>query len=297
MKDFFHTKGFKILVGIVFIMFGLLLYSASIGNSLTANILGFLSVPMQKVSTVVTNNAKVTAQNAALSPEKIKAENQKLEEENRKLREELIDYYEIKQKNAQYLSVLDLKKQHKDFQMVSGAVIGRDPNDVFYSFSIDQGSLAGISKNDPVITSDGVVGWVSQVYATSSKVTTLFSPETKIGAMSKRTRDSGVISCNIKLADKSLVKLGYLTAQTKIKKGDIITTTGLGGIFPKDLPIGTAEEIKNENYDVSLYATVKPFADVKNLRDVFVITKFLGQGEIAKIPRNNTSEPAKAGGR
>lgn len=281
MKDFFHTRSFKVLVASVFVLLGLLLYTNSVGSSITANLLGFLSSPMQKISTGVTTNAAVLADQLTLNADELQAENNALKEEITKLREQLVDYYQIKQENEQFRTVLELKEENRDFQMLPATVIGRDPNDVFYGFSIDQGSLNGVSKNDPVITGDGVVGWVSEVYATSSQVTTLFSPNTKIGAIAKESRDTGVTGCDITLADEGLIKLAYLTSENKVKAGDIITTTGLSGMYPKDLLIGTVKEVLYEDSGVSQYALVEPFVDIKNVRDVFVLTDFEGKGEIA----------------
>lgn len=281
MKDFFHTRSFKVLVASVFVLLGLLIYTNSVGSSLTANLLGFLSSPMQKVSTGVTTNATVLANQLTLNAEDLQEENNALKEEITQLREQLVDYYEIKQQNEQYATVLELKKENQDYQMLPATVIGRDPNDVFYGFSIDQGSLNGVSKNDPVITGDGVVGWVSEVYATSSQVTTLFSPNTKIGAIAKKSRDTGVTGCDITLADEGLIKLAYLTSENSVEAGDIITTTGLSGMYPKNLLIGTVKEVLYEDNGVSQYALLEPFVDIKNVRDVFVLTDFEGKGEIA----------------
>lgn len=281
MKDFFHTRSFKVLVASVFVLLGLLLYTNSVGSSITANLLGFLSSPMQKISTGITTNAAVLADQLTLNADELQAENNALKEEITKLREQLVDYYQIKQENEQFRTVLELKEENRDYQMLPATVIGRDPNDVFYGFSIDQGSLNGVSKNDPVITGDGVVGWVSEVYATSSQVTTLFSPNTKIGAIAKKSRDTGVTGCDITLADEGLIKLAYLTSENKVEAGDIITTTGLSGMYPKDLLIGTVKEVLYEDSGVSQYALVEPFVDIKNVRDVFVLTDFEGKGEIA----------------
>lgn len=281
MKDFFHTRSFKILIASVFVLLGLMLYTTSVGSSVTANLLGFISSPMQKISTGVTANAAALSEELTRSADELEAENEALREENQKLREQLVDYYQLKQQNEQYKTVLELKEQNQDFQMLPATVIGRDPNDVFYSFSIDQGYLNGVSKNDPVITGDGVVGWVSEVYATSSQVTTLFSPNTKIGAIAQRTRDTGVTACDITLADQGVIKLAYLTSENTIEEGDIITTTGLSGMYPKNLLIGTVTEIAYEDNGVTQYALLEPFVDVKNVRDVFVLTDFSGKGEIA----------------
>ncbi len=290
MKDFFHTKSFKVLLVSIFVLLGLLLYTSSVGSSLTANLLGFLSAPMQKISTGVVANAAALGEDLTRSADELEAENQALKEEIQQLREQLVDYYEIKQENEQYKTVLELKEENQDFQMLPATVIGRDPNDVFYGFSIDQGSLNGVSVNDPVITGDGVVGWVSEVYATSSQVTTLFSPSTKIGAMAKESRDTGVTGCDITLADQGLIQLGYLTTDNSVKTGDMITTTGLSGMYPKDLLIGTVTEVQYEDNGVSQYALVEPFVDIKNVRDVFVLTDFEGKGEIAITEQDQDAE-------
>lgn len=279
MKDFFHSKGFKLLIAVVFIMLGLMLYTASTGNSFTAKLLGFVSTPMQKVSTVVTNNAVVAAQTYISSKEDLAAENAALKKQVDELNNKLVKYYTYQQENAQYRKFLELKNDNKDFKPVSAAVIGRDPNDLFYNFQIDKGSLAGIAVNDPVITDGGVVGWISSVNASYSRVTSILSADTKLSGLDKVNRESGIISSNIKLADSGLVKLGFLASGTTVKIGDIIVTSGLGGVYPRDLPVGTVTKVANEPYDVSLYAEVKPFVDVKTVRDVMVITSFEGQGQ------------------
>lgn len=280
MKDFFHSTGFKVLLGVIFILFGVLLYTASAGGSVFSDALGVLTTPMQKVSTVITNNAAATANNFLQSKEDLEAENAALKKEIEELNTKLIDYYQVKLENEQFRSVLELKEENKDFQFVSAAVIGRDPNDLFYSFYIEKGESSGISLNDPVITNSGVVGWISSVNASYSKVTTILSADTSIAAVDKLNRESGVLSSDIKYADQGIIKLGYLTVDTLVKPGDIIVTSGLGGIYPKDLPVGKVQEVMPEEYDVSYCATVKPLVDVKTVRDVFVITEFQGQGQV-----------------
>lgn len=279
MKDFFHSRSFKLLVAVVFILLGLMLYTASSGNSLTANLLGFLSTPMQKVSTVITNNAATATDTATRSNEELLKEIDALKSENADLRNKLINYYTYQQQNAQLLKYYNLQKDNPDLKMTAAAVIGRDPNDLFYGFQIDRGSSSGIAVNDPVVTESGVVGWISSVNASYSRVTTLLSPDTKISAIDKVTRDSGVMSTNLKMADQGLIKLGYLSADTTVKEGDIIVTSGLGGVFPRDLAVGTVKKLGHEETDVSLYAEVTPFVDVKTVRDVMVITHFNGQGQ------------------
>jgi rod shape-determining protein MreC len=291
LKDYFHSNNFKILIAVIFILFGLMLYTAGTGNSIVSNLLGFISTPMQKVSSVVTNNATVAGQSFMRSSDELTAENAALKQQIDELNKKLVKYYTYQQENAQLRKFLELKSDNPDFKPVSAAVIGRDPNDLFYNFQIDKGSLSGVSVNDPVITDSGVVGWISSVNSSYSRVTTILSPDTKISAIDKLNRDSGVISSNIKTADSGTVKLGYLSAGTTVKAGDIIVTNGLGGMYPRDLPIGTVTKVANEAYDVSLYAEIKPFVDVKTVRDVMVITSFQGQGQA--LAESSSSSGAK----
>src|SRR5699024_1283212 len=161
----------------------------------------------------------------------------------------------------------------------------------------------GVSVNDPVVTDEGVVGWVSSANSISAVVTTILSPDTRLGGTAetggtdKVTGESGVISTNLRLSDQGLIKLGYLTAATDAQPGDIVVTSGLGGIYPQNLKIGVIESVEHEEYDVSLYALVRPFVDVTEVRDVMVITSFLGQGEAMQGSDTPaaSSEPASSG--
>lgn len=295
MKDYFHSSSFKLLIAVVFILFGLMLYSSGTGGSVFSDVLGFVSAPMQKVSSVVTNNAAVAAQSATRSNDELSAENAALKKQIEELNKRLVNYYTYQQENAQLKKFLELKSENPDFKPVSAAVIGRDPNDLFSNFQIDKGTYSGVKVNDPVITDGGVVGWVSSVSPSYSRVTTILSPDTRISAIDKVNRDSGVISSSIRLADRGVVKLGYLTAGTTVKAGDLIVTNGLGGVYPRDLPIGTVNKVANEEYDVSLYAEVKPFVDVKTVRDVMVITSFRGQGQVLADSSSSAASAASSG--
>lgn len=294
MKDVFHSSGFKILITVIFVMFGLMLYTAAVGDSFIANIIGTLSTPMGKISAAVTANAADTASPVTQSKEDLLAENSRLKKQVDTLNKKLVNYYTYQQENAQLRKFLELKNENQDFKPVPATVIGRDPNDLFGGFTIDQGSQSDISLYDPVITESGVVGWISSVNDNYSRITTILSPDTKISAIDKVNRDTGVISCDIKSADSGSVKLNYLSADTTVKAGDIIVTSGLGGVYPANLPIGTVKDVKNNTYDVSLYADVTPTVDVKTVRDVMVITSFKGQGQA--LSDSSKSSSSAAGG-
>ena len=168
-------------------------------------------------------------------------------------------------------------------------------NDNFYGFMINQGSSSGISVNDPVITQKGLIGRVVSVNLTSAKVATILSPDCCVGAADRETQDSGVITGNVTLADQNLTRLSYVPAQTTMKTDGLVVTTGLGGIYPRNLIVGRVCELKNDEFDSSRYAIIEPFEDIRVVRDVLVVTSFQGKGNIETksikdlLPKDTTS--------
>jgi len=209
----------------------------------------------------------------------------------------LVDYYDKEQENEQLRALLEIQDENKDAQYVPASVIQRDPSDVFYGFAIDKGSLAGVNVGDPVIVSQGLVGVVTEVYATTSMVTSLYSEEVKVASISKELDESGVISSNIYTVANGTLRMNYLKSDTKIHEGSIITTSGAGGNFPKDLVIGYVLSVEQSENDISKYATIQPYADIKNAKDVFVMVGFPGkdaEGPDINIENPVTDEDAEA---
>ena len=279
MKDFFKTSSFKVLVIVVVVLLGLLIYTATAGGSVVASLLGFVTSPMQSVSTQVTGSVTEFVDLDALSRDELKEMVNSLSQENATLREQLVDYENTQKENEQLKVQLDITEDAPENTLRAATVIGRDPNDVFYGFSIDQGTLAGISVGDPVITQQGLVGVVTQAYATTSKVTTLLSEDVNVSAVVPSRGESGVISSDITSASAGLLRLSYLSNDTQVQEGDIITTSGEGGSYPQGLKIGTVQSVEKSENDISQYAVIRPFEDLTTVKEVFVITDFPGKGE------------------
>lgn len=293
MNEFFKSKKFKILLGIAAVLFGFMLYTAmnaGFGNILS-NSLGSMVSPLQKLSMQITAAANGFFEKIIYA-DKISEENATLREELRTMREKMVDYETYKAENEQYRQFLDLKKDNPDFVFEAGMVIGRDPTDYFYSFTIDKGSVNGIELYDPVITPDGLVGRISEVSYTDSKVVTLLNPGIDVGAFNDRTRDTGIVSGELNLSKSGKFKMSYISRDSSASSGDIITTSGIGGMFPKGLIIGTISDIKTEAHGISLYAEILPAADIARVRDVFVITSFNGQNGAQPTPGESASSTA-----
>ena len=132
---------------------------------------------------------------------------------------------------------------------------------------------------DPVITSQGLVGIVTNAYATTSKVTTLLSEDVKVSAVDPACGESGVIVSDITTASAGLLRMSYLGSDTQVKEGDIITTSGAGSTYPKDIIIGVVESVQKSENDISQYAVVRPYEDLTRVQEVYVVIDFPGAGE------------------
>ena len=267
------NKNFKALIITLIVVLTVSVFSLGENSVISSAINGFTKGLFQV-------SASATASADTATYEELKSENEKLRKENAQLREQLIDYYDTKAENDRLWKYYDLKKQNPSYKIQPANVIKRDTNDDFYAFTLDVGSSNEVSVNDPVITENGLVGWVRQVDLTTCKVKTILSPDTKAGAIDKQTNDSGIISGSTSLCDDNLTSLNKLAEDNKIKEGDIIVTSGTAGVYPPNLIIGKVKEIKYNSYDISRYAVIEPYEDIREITSEAIITSFDTQGEI-----------------
>jgi len=293
MKDFFKGSSLRVLIVAVVVLLGLIIYTGTAGGSIVAGLLGFVSAPMQSIATDVTGNVTEFLDLESYSKEELRDLVERLQQERSTLAQQLVDYEEMKRENEQLKNQLEIAQLELENEMRSASVIGRDPNDVFSGFSIDKGSLAGVSVGDPVITNQGLVGVVSQVYATSSMVTCLLSEDLKVAAVSIKREESGVVTSTIMTASSGLLRLNFLSSETKLEAGDIITTSGAGGSFPPDIIIGEVQSVEKSENDISKYAVIKPYEDLAHVQDVQVIVSFPGKGEDAETLPPDGADPTE----
>ena len=293
MKDFFKTSSFRVLIIAVVVLLGLIIYTATAGGSFLANLLGFATSPMQSIATDVTGNVTEFLDLDGYTKDELKDLVGALQEENAQLEDQLVAYEELQQENEQLKTQLGLEEEEPENELRAASVIGRDPNDVFYGFSIDAGTLSGVSVGDPVITDQGLVGVVTQAYATSSKVTCLLSEDVHVAAWSPKRQESGMIESDVTSASTGVLRLNYLSGDTQIQEGDIIATSGEGGAFPQGLKIGTVARVEKSENDISRYAEIQPFEDLTKVQEVYVVVDFPGKGEGAPQEEPEASAPSE----
>ncbi len=280
MRFFFRSRQFKIIVCIFLVVAVVSGLFAVIGHSMSpqTNLASTLTAPFRSAFSAVSDifSDIVTAYTDG---NRLMLENAELKSEMNELREQITENDELRAQNEFYKEYLGLKDDHPDFELTPATLISRDSDDPYGSFVINSGSLDGVAAFDPVITEEGLVGYITEVGLTTSKVTTILSPEITVGALASRTQDSGVVSGNAEVGPKGLTRLSNLSRSCRVAIGDYVVTSG-EGIFPKGLHIGSIEAIGSDSYSTSIYADIKPFADSAEIRNVMVITDFEGQGGI-----------------
>lgn len=268
----------------------LIIYSVGTGGNsdFISSICDVITSPIQRVSALVSSGFG-SMSGEFRDVDEIRAENELLKKKVREMTRKTVDYNTLKEENESYRKLLELKQENEAYQFLSATVISRDAGDYYGGFTIDQGGADGVELHDPVVTADGLVGYVSAVGLKSAKVTTILSPGLEIGAVDKETRDGGTLFGEITSAKSSRTRLNYLSRDCEVTVGDIVVTSGFGSVFPANLVIGEVAELRAESENISFYAEIVPAADVKNCTNVFVITQFEGQRSV----ENNTIEGYK----
>ena len=251
----------------------ILLLTGVLSQGKTGFISGGLNLVPLGISSL-TASAKSTADSAETDEVEI------LKKENADLRQSLVDYLELKEENSKLREYFKISRKNRDYKLVPAAVIARDPDDDFGAFTIGAGTSAGVKAGDAVITENGLIGRVTRAELATAYVTTVLSPSLSVGAVDKRSGDRGVVCGSAELSGKNQAALKLIDENNTIKKNDLITTLGTGGVYPENLIIGKVASIERDPFDSSPYAVIELYDDIKSVESVAVITEFSGKGEI-----------------
>ncbi len=276
MRELISSKSFKKLICVLAVIILVMCIGAFSDKSIVSSVMSFFTTGLQEVSAAASKEA------GKLSYDELLAENQRLESEVNTLRTELVDYYEVKEENTRLWKYYDLKQTYPTYELLPGSVIRRDPSDSFYAFTVNKGTADKVSVGDPVLTEKGLIGWVSAVDLNTCRVKTILSPDAKVGSVDAKTRDTGIVTGSISLADQNLTTMEKLPEQNTMEAGDIVISTGISGLYPPSLIIGEVVELKFDEYDTSTYAVIKPYEDIRKVTDVVIVTAFDGQGELSE---------------
>ena len=208
--------------------------------------------------------------NSALPRRELLAEIDRLRRENDQYKIQTQQTAAIWQENNQLRGLIGWQRQ-APWRLKPAQVVTRDPANWWRTVEIDLGSRDGVQPNLPVLTTDGLVGRISSVSLTRSRVVLVGDQNCRVSALvDDATHDMGVLTSGGPL-DSSLVALSYLASGANLKAGQNVYTSGLGGVFPKGIPIGKIVDAQSIEYGLATEARVKLNANLGALDQVLVL--------------------------
>ncbi len=200
--------------------------------------------------------------------EKLNKENENLRLKIQELLIERNSLSELKKENEILRTALDIGLE-KEFKLQLSEVIGKD---IFQDYIlINKGIEDGISKNFPVITQEKVlIGKIKEVYNNFSKVLLISNPESSFDAKLSETEIFGIVKGEGNLK----AFLDFIPKEKEIKKGDLVISSSLGGIFPEGLLVGEITQIEKLDVKPFQTATIKPAFNLGEIEKLFIVTGF-----------------------
>ena len=226
--------------------------------------------PIQKIFVDVKN--KITGNTSYFSTmETLQEENERLKQENQKLEESLRELEILKAEKSTLEEYSNLTQKYSNYETIPAYVINRDVSNYSGTIIINVGSNDGIEKNMTVIADKGLVGHVISVTDTTAKVQVIVDSASTVSATISTTDES--IICRGTLEDNKILRASYIPTGAELIIGDTVQTSGLGGIYPKGILIGTISDIVTTNNSTDRYAVIQTAVDFSKVHTVLVIKK------------------------
>lgn len=200
--------------------------------------------------------------------------NSELESEIDKLGKELADSKAIEEENERLRKYIEVKKTYPDFEFLEALIVGNESENHSSFFTLNKGSGDGVKLGMPIVNEIGVIGSVCEVGYSWCRVRVLTEASSSVGAYISRSGETGVIDGDISMKDTGNCILSYLSEDADVEVGDIVYTSGLGSVYPRDLYIGKVISVSVDEYLRSKSATVELSVDLESLKYVMIITDY-----------------------
>lgn len=274
MQDLLKNSLFVIILVTVFtiVVIGTVsTFTDSVGQ--VGNILSVPLSPVQKLFTFTSKNFDAFI-SFFKDTKAIKQENELLRLKVTQLESENRELHKLREKNEELREAFNLKGLFDNYKIVGANIIAKDPGNWFDIFTVDVGLRDGITSDLAVVTADkGLVGRVLNSHVTSARVLAIIDEDSVVSGWIPKEKGGSVrISGNLFLKDDGLCRMDYIPSEVSVDYGDVVETSGLGGIYPKGIIIGRVIEVRYADDDFKRYAIVKPEVDFKKIEEVFILS-------------------------
>lgn len=226
-----------------------------------AGIQDWLSARFAAIRDLVTSPRDVASLQARIA---------ELEAENALLEQQIIALQEQVTETDILAALLDFARTQPESRYLAGPVIGRDVSPFLRSVWIGVGSDDGVARGMPVVTNQGLVGRVLEVFATVSRVQLITDPQSAVNVRLQDSRADGVLTAEL----SGELHIEMISQEETITPEELVLTSGLGGNYPPDIPVGQVLSIRKRDYELFQEATIRASVDFFDLEIVLVITSF-----------------------
>lgn len=258
-----------IIITIILLILIVIFSNGEANSSVFENFASNLVMPIQNGLTYLKN--KLSGNDAFFTDiSNLKEENEQLKQKNSELEQSLRELENIKTQNETLKEYLGLTEKYGEYKTIPGYVINKDISNYSKTIVINIGKDDGVEEDMTVIGDQGLVGHVVSVTNSTAKVQTIVDTASAISCSMSTTKES--IVCKGTLDENSTLKAMYIPTDSNIIQGDSIETSGLGGIYPKGIHIGTVQKVISTQNITDRYAVIQTAVDFDKLDTVLVIT-------------------------
>ncbi len=200
----------------------------------------------------------------------LRSRNAELEAETARLKEQVVSLQEQLAETKILAVLVNYARNQPENRYMAADVIGSDTSPFLRSIWIGRGSDDGLAHGMPVVTENGLVGRIVEVRATMSRIELIIDPEMAVNVRLQNCRAEGILSAQI----DGEIWVDLIPQDKEITPGELVLTSGMGGNYPTDIPIGKVINIRKRDYEIFQQAVIEPFVDFNKLEIVLVITNF-----------------------
>ena len=277
MKDFFRRNGLLILIAAILLALVTAVVSALLGGTAApfSNLANILTTPVRNGINAVVNWTEEKYSDA-FEKEQLKQENEELKQRVSELEEKEREYEAALQENERLRNVLELRPKERSFdELESAMVTARETSNWASTLTLSKGSAQGVAVDDCVVDEYwNLVGVVATVGENWCTVRTLIDSDTEMGGLISRTGGAAILEGDLALMGEGKLKLTFLPENSQLMSGDLVTTSGRGGVYPSGIVAGHVEEVRTDASGIGQYAVIAPETDLDNLKQVFIIKDF-----------------------
>lgn len=229
--------------------------------------------PVQKLLYSATDQIKETL-DFFLNFSEVKSQNRELVNENEELKNKLAEYSDLKEENERFREMLNFAEERDNYNYIGCDIISYSGGNFNDGYVVNKGTNDNIAKGMAVITNKGLVGQVTSVGTNWSIIQTLTNENIAVSVMVESTRDATGYIAGYKedSQNRNLAKVYDLPMDSEVKEGDVILTSGVGMVYPKEIRIGEVIKVEEDKVKVMKSAIVKPYVDFNKLEDLFIVS-------------------------